>query len=69
MKYYKEGDIIPVILNNVLKWAVIIEEYKENYHIIHDLGIRIYRVLLGSTLLYIDDICIYNANAKLDKEK
>jgi len=69
MKKIKKGDIVPYTANNKkIEWAIILDYYTENCHIIEHIGISIYKALLSDSLTFIDDIGIYNGQELLIKQ-
>jgi hypothetical protein len=57
---HKKGDVVPILDNNHLGYAIIVDTYAQNYHILEHIGINIYKVLFKDRLMFIDDVCIYN---------
>ena len=65
----KKGDIVPYTVNNKkIEWAIILDYYSDNCHIIEHIGISIYRALLSDSLTFIDDVGIYNGRELLIKQ-
>ena len=57
---HKKGDMVPILDNNRLEYAIIVDTCTQNYHILEHIGINIYKVLFKDRLMFIDDVCIYN---------
>jgi len=57
---HKKGDMVPILQNNSIEFAIIVDTCTQNYHILEHIGINIYKVLFKDRLMFIDDVCIYN---------
>ena len=60
LRKHKKGDIVPVLKEDILEYAIIVDTCTQNYHILEHIGINIYKVLFKDRLIFIDDVCIYN---------
>ena len=65
---YKKGDMVPILHKDILEFAIIVDTCTENYHILEHIGINIYKVLFKDSVIFIDDVSIYNGYAKEIKE-
>lgn len=59
---YKKGDLIQVTVNDVIKQCVVFYVY-HSCIFIKNLYVNIYAVLDGSSILWVNDIDIYNSKS------